>query len=131
MAKGKLSFEQQKAKFLELSNDSVRKIVKNENTEFLNHLQNELRAYIDKGTSFSTIANNFNAVFGKKMSALMVRQYCIDKKLYTPKKREKRKKNITPDSPNISKDNSENKNNAKNTAFEKVASLWKSYRNKK
>lgn len=128
MAKDKLSFEQQKARFLELSNDSAKKVIRNKNKEFLNHLQNELKAYIDKGTSFSTITKNFNAAFGKKMSAVTVRQYCIDKKLYTPKKQDKRKKDIATDSPSISKDTIENK--SKNTAFEKVASLWKSYRNK-
>ena len=90
MAKGKISFEQQKARFRDLAN-SAKKVIKNGNADFLDSIKDELKIYIEKGVSFPKITKNINDVFKKKMSVFTVKKYCVDTEIHKPRSRKKKK----------------------------------------
>lgn len=90
MAKGKVSFEEQKARFKALAN-SAKKIIKNGNIDFLDSIKDELKVYIEKGVSFPKIAKNIEDVFKKKISVFTLKKYCIDTEIHKPRPRKKNK----------------------------------------
>lgn len=90
MAKGKVSFEEQKARFKELAN-SARKIIKNGNVDFLDSIKDEIKVYVEKGVGFPKISKNINDVFKKKISVFTIKKYCIDIGIYQPRSRQRNK----------------------------------------
>lgn len=77
-------FEKQCLSFDEL-NSGAKKLKKNDNYEFLNHIKDNLKKAIENNVSFPKISKNISTAFSKKISAFVVKKYCIDNGIYIPK----------------------------------------------
>ena len=78
-------FQQKKEKLKEIAKASKR-ISRGIHAEFLDSISDELKVFIENRTSFKKISESIEEVFGKKISAHTILNFCANKGLYKRRK---------------------------------------------